>query len=207
MITPSIILWSIFILLAAGTDVVFFTVVASKLVVNPAALLLSMFILLAAETGLLFLGVMLTSSFPSEDEDGIHQQGYAARSIWFLFVTLVMLASFIVTIPFLPYQPKVAAKSPVQKVPVIAQQFMFLMPSHFPVQQRILFEVTSRDVNHNFGVYDPDGDLIAQIQAMPNYVNNLEITFQKPGRYTIRCLEYCGTGHSHMEKDFTVGAY
>jgi cytochrome c oxidase subunit 2 len=79
------------------------------------------------------------------------------------------------------------------------------MPSHFPVNRRIIFEVTSRDVNHGFGVYDPQGHLIAQVQAMPDYVNYLEVTFHQPGRYTVRCLEYCGIGHAMMEKTISVG--
>ena len=208
MVTPSTLLWTMFILLAVGADAVFITVVRSKLVTDPSALLLSMFLLLASEAGSVFLGVVLSTSFPSEDEDGIHRHGYAARSVWFAFVALFMLAAFAVTIPFYPYIPKVtAAQDHALRVPVIAQQFTFLMPSHFPLGQRIIFEVTSRDVNHDFGIYSSEGDLIAQVQAMPNYVNYLEVTFRKPGHYTVRCLEYCGVGHARMEKEFTVGGH
>lgn len=204
MVTASTILWTIFILLAAGADVVFLTVVQSKLATDPAGLLLSLFLLLASEAGALFLGVVFSTKFPNEDEDGIHRHGYAARRVWFLFVALFLLAAFAVTIPFSPYISKAAAQGRTLKVPVIAQQFTFLMPSSFPAEQRIVFEVTSRDVNHDFGIYDPNGDLIAQVQAMPNYVNNLEVTFHEAGTYTVRCLEYCGTGHPAMEKVFYV---
>lgn len=208
MVTPSILLWTIFLLLAATADAVFITVVWSKLVTNPAALLLSMFLLLATEAALVFIGVVLSTSFPSEDEVGIHRHGYAARRIWFIFIAVFMLAAFVSTVPFFPYLPKVAAaQGPALRVPVIAQQFTFLMPSHFPLDQRIIFEVTSRDVNHDFGIYNSAGDLIAQVQAMPNYVNDLEVTFREPGRYTVRCLEYCGVGHSGMDKEFSVGGH
>lgn len=208
MVTPSTLLWTMFILLAAGADAMFIVVVRSKLVTNPSALLLSMFLLLAAEAGSVFIGVVLSTRFPSEDQTGIHRHGYAARSVWFIFVALAMLAAFVVTIPFFPYLSKVTvAQGPVLRVPVIAQQFTFLMPSHFPLKQQIIFEVTSRDVNHDFGIYNPEGDLIAQVQAMPNYVNDLEVTFREPGRYTVRCLEYCGVGHAGMEKEFTVGGH
>jgi len=205
MVTPSTLLWSMFILLATGADAMFIVVVRSKLATNPSALLLSTFLLVAAQTGSVFIGVVLSTRFPIEDQTGIHRHGYAARSVWFIFVALFMLAAFAITIPFFPYISKVAAQGPVQRVPVIAQQFTFLMPSHFPLNQRIIFEVTSRDVNHDFGIYDSEGALIAQVQAMPNYVNDLEVTFKEPGRYTVRCLEYCGIGHARMEKEFTVG--
>ena len=37
------------------------------------------------------------------------------------------------------------------------------------------FDVTSVDVNHGFGVYDPNGRLIGSVQAMPGYTNELEL--------------------------------
>jgi heme/copper-type cytochrome/quinol oxidase subunit 2 len=78
------------------------------------------------------------------------------------------------------------------------------MPDQFPLNRRIIFEVTSSDVTHGFGIYGPDGQLIAQTQAMPDYVNYLDVTFHQPGHYTVRCLEFCGVAHAIMQKDFTV---
>jgi len=120
-------------------------------------------------------------------------------------VTLFLLASFVATVPFFPYLSAAAALEPAEQVPVIAAQFFFTMPDHFPLNRRIIFAVTSHDVNHGFGIYDPQGQLIAQTQAMPDYVNYLSITFRQPGHYKVLCLEYCGVGHAIMEKDFTVG--
>ena len=54
------------------------------------------------------------------------------------------------------------------------------------------FDVTSIDVNHGFGLYDPDGHLIGSVQAMPGYHNQLDLTLDEPGVYRIRCLELCG---------------
>ena len=169
--------------------------------------LLLMFLVLAAVAGSAFIVVALSTRRPIEDQTEMHRRGYAVRSKWFLFITLALLASFVATLPFFPYLSKVMAQGPALRVPVVAQQFTFIMPSHLPLKQRIIFEVTSRDVNHNFGIYNSKGELIAQTQAMPDYVNDLEVTFQKSGRYTVRCLEYCGVGHSLMEKEFTVGGY
>lgn len=169
--------------------------------------ILLMFFLLAAGVGSVFLAVVLSTRHPVDDQTEIHRRGYAVRWKWFLFVTLLLLAAFVATLPFFPYLPRVAAQGPALRVPVIAQQFTFIMPSHLPSRQRIVFEVTSRDVNHNFGIYNSKGELIAQTQAMPDYVNDLEVTFPQSGRYTVRCLEYCGIGHAVMEKEFTVGGY
>ena len=65
------------------------------------------------------------------------------------------------------------------------------------------FDVTSIDVNHGFGLYDPHGHLIGSVQAMPGYHNELDLTMSE-GVYRIRCLEFCGLNHSPMETTFAV---
>jgi len=32
----------------------------------------------------------------------------------------------------------------------------------------------------------------------PGYINTVKTTFNKPGKYTIVCNEYCGLGHHLM---------
>jgi cytochrome c oxidase subunit 2 len=64
--------------------------------------------------------------------------------------------------------------------------------------------VTATDVNHGFGIYTPNGKVFAQVQAMPDYVNHLELIFLVPGHYTVRCLEYCGIAHAAMHGEFDV---
>ncbi len=71
-------------------------------------------------------------------------------------------------------------------------------------QELVEFAVTSKDVNHGFGIYDPQGRLIAQTQAMPGYVNRLRVRFPEPGTYHVLCLEYCGLGHTAMMAEISV---
>jgi heme/copper-type cytochrome/quinol oxidase subunit 2 len=80
----------------------------------------------------------------------------------------------------------------------------FAAPVQVPAGSLIEFRVTSFDVNHSFGVYSPDGRLIAQTQAMPGYVNRLRVRFREPGRYHVLCLELCGMGHHRMRGVFDV---
>ncbi len=77
-----------------------------------------------------------------------------------------------------------------------------------PIQagQTVEFRVTSKDVNHDFAIYGPDGNLVAQTQAMPGFTNKLLYQFEEPGTYTVQCLEYCGVGHGHMRITITVEA-
>lgn len=78
------------------------------------------------------------------------------------------------------------------------------LPLVLPVRKLVEFAVTSKDVNHGFGIYDPDGRLVAQTQAMPGYVNHLRVRFEEPGTYHILCLEYCGAGHPIMMAEISV---
>lgn len=73
-------------------------------------------------------------------------------------------------------------------------------------QVPVVFHATSDDVNHGFAVYDPNGRLLFQTQAMPGRVNKVAWTFGEPGIYTIRCLEYCGLVHHGMIAEFAVEA-
>jgi cytochrome c oxidase subunit 2 len=117
----------------------------------------------------------------------------------------ILVVSFAAALAALPYPWAVQAQG-ARAVPVTARQFSFDMPDQLPANTPLDFQVTAADVNHDFGIYDPAGHLIGQVQAMPSYTNQLELTFTTPGVYTIRCLEYCGIAHSGMERTFTVVA-
>lgn len=136
-------------------------------------------------------------------QEVVTARGYALRRVWFWTVLAGALLAFALTVPHFPYaraQVSVNAKH----YAVFAQQYAFAAPAVVPLGQPIVFDVTSRDVNHGFGIYGPDGQLVSQVQAMPGYVNHLEVTFRVPGHYTLRCLEYCGIAHAAMQGGFDV---
>ena len=68
----------------------------------------------------------------------------------------------------------------------------------------IEFRVTSEDVNHGFALYDEQQRMVAQIQAMPGFVNKVRYQFTAPGVYKVLCLEYCGVAHHGMVADIQV---
>ncbi len=91
------------------------------------------------------------------------------------------------------------------RVSVTGGQFYWVIrPAEIPAGAPVRFDITSADVNHGFGVYGPGGDLVGSVQAMPGYHNHLDLTFDRPGRYRILCLEFCGVLHHRMEGGFTV---
>ena len=110
-------------------------------------------------------------------------RGYAIRRYWFWFLTSGAIIIFVLTIPYFPY-PHARADRIAKHYPVLAQQYSFTMPAEIPLNTPIVFDVTSRDVNHGFGIYGPDGQVLSQVQAMPDYVNHLPMTFTVPGRAT-----------------------
>lgn len=72
--------------------------------------------------------------------------------------------------------------------------------------QLVQFELTSTDVNHGFAIYKDKNTLLAQAQAMPGYVNKLQLRFTEPGDYEVLCLEYCGIAHHGMRAVIKVRA-
>jgi cytochrome c oxidase subunit 2 len=133
----------------------------------------------------------------------VHGIGYWLRNRW--LAVLVVAGVVILGVSFfeLPYARGSANGRALVRVKS-GQFFWSLTRNRFHVGERVRFDVTSVDVNHGFGLYDPAGHLIGSVQAMPGYHNKLDVTLDHPGVYLIRCLEYCGLSHSLMETTFVV---
>lgn len=71
---------------------------------------------------------------------------------------------------------------------------------HLPVNVPVTLNVTSQDVIHSFWV--PDMRLKADM--IPGMINTIRFTPTRIGRYQIICTEFCGTGHSEMDKQIMV---
>uniref|UniRef100_E6PHY8 Putative Cytochrome c oxidase subunit II-like protein n=1 Tax=mine drainage metagenome TaxID=410659 RepID=E6PHY8_9ZZZZ len=133
----------------------------------------------------------------------VNDAGYRIRRLWLGLVLVVAVVAFALTLPFFPY-PWATASPGAKHFQVTAAQYAFVMPAVVPVNVPMVFDVTSDDVNHGFGIYAPNGRLFAQVQAMPDYINHLPIEFHVKGHYVVRCLEFCGIGHAYMHGGFDV---
>jgi cytochrome c oxidase subunit 2 len=145
---------------------------------------------------------------------------YALRKKLLIVVVVVLLVALGLSLAKSPYPRR--NDIPEQVVFVVGKQYSFGIsaspitnddeylaatystPVQLPAGSLVEFRVTSFDVNHGFAVYDPGGQLIAQTQAMPGYVNRLRARFSQPGRYRVLCLELCGSGHHRMRGVFDV---
>ena len=136
-------------------------------------------------------------------QEEVSRMGYAARRWWARILGSAVVIAFVVSVPWFPYS-RAGVLGTAQHYKVVAQQFSFTLPATVPANTPIVFDVSANDVNHGFGIYDPAGKLVAQVQAMPDYVNHLHVNFTTPGQYVVRCLEYCGVAHAQMQTSFEV---
>ena len=147
-----------------------------------------------------------TDDAPVEEYKNVMEKGYAFRRKYFyglLIVSLIFSGLGVYILPY-PQMKEAMAMSRPYIVKVTAMQFAFdISETKLPLGT-VRFDVTSADVNHGFGIYDSDGMLVAQTQAMPDYVNKLYVNFTKPGKYQVWCLEYCGVVHHSMMTEFDV---
>ena len=129
---------------------------------------------------------------------------HAERS-WFVVAVVILIAILVATIAFTPYGR--SAGRDAQVVDIQAFQFAWVIPSTpLKAGRQVEFRLTSKDVNHSFGVYTAGGKLLFQVQVMPGKSQRYVYTFHKAGTYQVLCLEYCGVGHADMKSEFTVVA-
>ncbi len=166
-------------------------------------LVLRIFFVVAAIAIAAMLFVALYGAKKPLPQSVVNDAGYRIRKLWLGLVLVVAVVAFALTVPFFPY-PWAQASVGARHIEVTAAQYAFVMPAVLPADVPLVFDVTSQDVNHGFGIYAPDGTLFAQVQAMPDYINHLPIEFHVKGHYVVRCLEFCGIGHAYMHGGFDV---
>lgn len=153
----------------------------------------------------LVFGFVVIRSGKRVDFQTIQTKGYRIRKIWFYLLFICLFPTLIYTVMKHPYSIPVFQNGPTQVVKAVGYQFYWeLSTNEVNANQPVEFDVTSGDVNHGFGIYDENMQLLAQTQSMPGYTNRLFYTFTKPGKYQILCLEYCSVGHHAMIATLTV---
>jgi cytochrome c oxidase subunit 2 len=65
---------------------------------------------------------------------------------------------------------------------------------YLPVDETVLFELSSPDVIHSFWI----PDFLFKLDVIPGRTNRFEVTPEKEGTFVGRCAEMCGTYHSQM---------
>jgi cytochrome c oxidase subunit 2 len=160
-------------------------------------------LVLVALLAAVFLKVLWRASAPAAGSTADPSR-YRAPLFWLLVVAGIGVTYG--TLAEWPYGPGAAASGEPMTVTVTGSQWSWdINQTKLPVGKLIVFAVTSSDVNHGFGIYNPDLKMVTQVQAMPGYINKVYYTFSKAGTYKIMCLEYCSIAHHLMVADLTVG--
>lgn len=167
--------------------------------------------------GVLVVGIvifLISTSSQGDDTNSATEKVYKVRKSYFIGLVITVVLALTFTLQALPYEnPESHKNEKPTTVGVVGVQWLWRMadtpltenPADFTgssiitlnANEPIQFEVTTVDVNHNFGVYNSEGRLLIQTQAMPGFVNRLNHTFE-PGEYEILCMEYCGLPHGIM---------
>ena len=188
---------------------------------QPQARIWQVFLLISAVIALVFTAVAFSTRSPREVSVA---RAYSLRRLLFLAALVAVIGMLATTFPQTPYAAdRNATTAGVDRIIyVAARQFDFIW-SDEPIASladigrvprlaevvidagaTVEFRVTSLDVNHGFGLYGPQRQIVAQTQAMPGYVNRLRVRLDTPGEYPVFCLEYCAAGHHRMRSSLNV---
>ncbi len=163
------------------------------------------FVIGATAILLIALFIFFQSS-EQEETEKVTKKIYAVRKIYFFILVAVLIATLGFTLPKAPYfkdgEGDVVVKvtgwmwywevEPVKGARYEGGELII------PAGKKVEFRVTAGDVTHGVGIYNSEGVLLTQVQAMPDYTNKLFYTFNEPGVYEVFCLEYCGYAHHNM---------
>lgn len=183
----------------------------------PQSTIFTAFLISSAIVVVVFAWIALSTRSPAEVDV---KRAYGWRKVFFSCGVIALVALLAATAPRAPYAS--VESKPDRIVHVAARQFEFIFADepitsaadlgraptiqHLELQagELVEFQVTALDVNHGFGLYGPQRQLVAQTQAMPGYVNRLLVRLTEPGEYKVLCLEYCAAGHHLMQTSLTV---
>jgi cytochrome c oxidase subunit 2 len=176
--------------------------------VSSTALVITVAYVIAVVIGSVISFAIWASTRNADGEADTHTWGHRERA-WLVVVLAGLFGLLLATIFYIPYGDDAGPNR--QLVRVVGVQYAWaIQPAEVLAGRPVEFRLETREssgqpaVNHGFGVYDPDGALLTQAQVVPDRTQPLVWTFDEPGTYTVRCLEYCGAGHHEMNAEFEV---
>ena len=123
----------------------------------------------------------------------------------FLFINLASLKYM----PTLASAHAATTRTDIQNIDLTATSWKYDMSGRQVEAGRpVRFSGRSSDTMHGFAVYHPDGRMLFTMMLMPGLTKPTSLihTFKDPGKYKVRCLEYCGIAHHAMSDELVVVA-
>lgn len=124
--------------------------------------------------------------------------------IWFgVLIAIFLIFNAITLSPIVPWQRwQIWSKpAPAKTFSIDIEDYQMKLPTggiQVKVGEYVEFIATSQDVTYGFGIFRPDGTMVAQMQVIPGYQNKLVWKFDTAGVFDIRSTEYSGPRHSEM---------
>ena len=144
----------------------------------------------------------------------ITRQGKASKAkdgLFYAFVTILVILGVslhIVTYNTIPWAEMDLNRAEIKADKVFdisVEKHQFIMPSEkllVKCNEKVLFNVTSKDLTYGFGLFRQDNSMLFQMQVVPGHKNDVLWQFDKPGVYSIRSTEYSGPeGYNMVVKD------
>lgn len=134
------------------------------------------------------------------------------EAAWIGAVVVIFAAINLASLKYMPILASARAATAggdVQAVDLTATSWAYdLSTRQVEAGRPVRFSGRSSDTMHGFAVYDPHGRLLFTMMLMPGLARPTSLlhTFDEPGRYTVRCLEYCGVAHHTMRDEIVVVA-
>lgn len=134
----------------------------------------------------------------------------AVEVAWLIGVGIAWTAINLVSIPWVPWlqplsiTPTASSSEPVQIVNVEAFMWGYTLDTYEVKPGAVKFVAVSHDTIHSLAIYSPRGEVLTTVMIMPGMREELVLYLGEQGEYTIRCLEFCGDGHSAMLSKFKV---
>jgi cytochrome c oxidase subunit 2 len=171
---------------------------------GPTAVVITVAYLIAVALGATVSLAVWRSTFRPDPEADV--AGWSRReTTWLVVVIVGLFGLLLATIFYVPYGESAGPDKQVMRVTGV--QFAWaIAPTEVRAEIPVEFLLGTRDVTHGFGIYDPDGKLVTQVQVVPGRTQKLVWTFHKAGTYEVLCLEFCGAKHHEMRSTFEVAS-
>jgi cytochrome c oxidase subunit 2 len=148
---------------------------------------------------------------PPPEADHAIRNSPRAIALWIVISALLCLFALVVGLIALQKDDARLLDAKATHVNVVGQQWVwdFDYPGdsgvrsqvlHLPVNQPVVFHVTSKDVKHSFWLVQ----LGVKIDANPGVFTETAVTPNKIGTFDVRCAELCGLLHAYMQNKVIV---
>jgi cytochrome c oxidase subunit 2 len=162
---------------------------------------------------LVFVYVIYRKSVADSAPSGMERKQMSRlEGIWITVVLVIFVGVNLASISYMPIVATARAASAstsqnIQQVDFSARSWAYeISERNLEMGRPVRFSGRSTDTMHGFAVYHPDGRVLFTMMLMPGLKGPTSLihTFNEPGKYKVRCLEYCGIAHHLMQDELIV---